>query len=71
MALGLLETMEQLFLGQAARQLVLSHLELEGDNYADLVEQAEILLTDKVRATFEPLRALCGEHHGSDHPQTT
>lgn len=68
MALGLLEMMEELFLGQAARQLVLSHLELEGDDYADLVDKAEILLADRVRGVFAPLRALCGEHPDSDRP---
>jgi hypothetical protein len=67
MALGLLESMEELFLGLAARQLVLSHLELDGDNYSDLVEKAEILMADRVRAVFAPLRASCGQCPEPDH----
>jgi len=67
MALGLLAQMQELFLGYAAREIVLRHVALEGDDYADLVENAEILMADKVRAVFEPLRALCGEHPEPDH----
>ena len=40
---------------------VLDHLELDGDNYAEMVETATILSAEKVRRVVEPLRALIRE----------
>ena len=56
MALGLLDAIEELLLVAEARQAVLNHLELEGDDYQDLVEKAEILSAGKVHEVVERLR---------------
>jgi len=55
-ALGLLDIIERLLLAAEARQAVLDHLELEGDDYTDLVEKAEILSAAKVHEVVERLR---------------
>jgi hypothetical protein len=56
MALGLLDVIEELLLAAEARQAVLNHLELEGDDYGDLIEKAGILSEGKVHEVVEQLR---------------